>query len=261
MQTWRLIKSPPSDGFTNMAVDEAIFKAVSAGESTPTLRFYTWAPSAVSVGYFQNTIGEVDLDLCLDMGIDVVRRLTGGRAVLHDKELTYSIICPDNLPEFQGHILATYKIISSCLVEGLNSIGIKASLAPSARKAGRESPSACFTSPSHYEIMTDGKKLVGSAQRRGEGAFLQHGSVLMEFDRVRHVKVLPGSGSLDRVASVNDYTDIGVLDLLSALVKGFERGLGVSFSEGGLTDKESLTSELCRNERYCKEDWNLKRPL
>jgi len=260
MQSWRLIISPPSDGFTNMAVDEAIFKAVSAGTSLPTLRFYTWEPPAVSVGYFQNSLGEVDLAVCRKMGIDVVRRLTGGRAVLHDRELTYSIISPDNASNFPDNILGTYKIVSSCLVSGLNSIGLNALLTSSVRKAGRDSPSACFTSPSHYEITIDGKKLVGSAQRRGEGAFLQHGSILMEFDREKLEKVLHKTGGLDSVTSISEHSCIDIAGLVSSLVMGFERGLGVSFSEGGMTDEEVALSKQYRKKRYSRPEWNFRRP-
>ena len=243
-----------------MAVDEALFKAGSAGTSLPTLRFYTWEPPAVSVGYFQNSLGEVDLAVCRKMGIDVVRRLTGGRAVLHDRELTYSIISPDNSSNFPDNILGTYKIVSSCLVSGLNSIGLNALLTSSVRKAGRDSPSACFTSPSHYEITIDGKKLVGSAQRRGEGAFLQHGSILLEFDREKLRKVLPITGRLDSVTSISGHSSIDSAGLVSSLVMGFERGLEVSFSEVGMTDEEVALSQHYREERYSRPEWNFKRP-
>lgn len=260
MQPWRLIISPPSDGFTNMAVDEAIFKAVSAGTSPPTLRFYTWTPPAVSVGYFQDSLGEVDLAACREMGIDVVRRLTGGRAVMHDRELTYSISSPDNALNFPGSILDVYKTISSCLINGLNSIGLDASLTSSVRKSGRHSPSACFTSPSHYEITIHGKKLVGSAQKRGEGAFLQHGSILIEFDREKLRKVLPEAGGLGCVASISEYSSIDIAGLISILVKGFEQGLGVSIIEGDLTGEEAALSQQCRKERYSRPEWNFRRP-
>jgi len=260
MQPWRLINSPPSDGFTNMAVDEAIFKTVSAGSAPPTIRFYTWAPPAVSVGYFQNSPGDVDLAACREMGIDVVRRLTGGRAVFHDRELTYSVTCPDNVPTFPDDILGTYKIISSCLVYGLNSIGLNASLTSPMKKIVKDSPSACFTSPSHHEIAIDGKKLVGSAQRRGEGGFLQHGSILIEFDGERLRKVLPGTVGLECVTSIRDHSNIDIHSLVCRIIEGFEKGLGISFSNGDMTDEEAALSRRYRKERYSRDEWNLKRP-
>lgn len=252
--------SSPSDGFTNMAVDEAIFRAVSAGSSPSTLRFYSWLPSAVSVGYFQNSTGEIDLAVCREMGIDVVRRLTGGRAVLHDRELTYSITSTDSALNFPENILGTYKIISSCIVNGLNSLGLEASLSSSVRKSDRNSPSACFNSSSHYEITIQGKKLVGSAQKRGNGAFLQHGSIMMEFDREKLNKILPEAGELDCVTSIREHSSIEIADLISALVTGFERGLGVSFSEGGMTNEEKIIIQQCRKDRYSNPDWNFRRP-
>lgn len=260
MQSWRLIKSPPSDGFTNMAVDEAIFASVAAGKSPPTLRFYTWTPPAVSVGYFQDSFTDIDISACREMGIDVVRRLTGGRAVLHDKELTYSVICPEGDPLFPDNILGTYKVISSCLVRGLNSLGIDASLAPSVKRRVKKSPSACFTSPSHYEITVSGNKLVGSAQRRGDGAFIQHGSILMEFDRDRLEMVLPASGRLDGITSIGEHLNIGLTELVPSLIIGFEELLDITFSEGSLSDEETALCERYVEERYSRYDWNFRRP-
>jgi lipoate-protein ligase A len=242
-----------------MAVDEAVFKSAEAGNSPPTVRFYAWNPPAVSVGYFQDSLKEVDIKACRDLGIDVVRRLTGGRAVLHDRELTYSVICHEDDPHFPDSILGTYKVISSCLVKGLNSLGIDASLTPSVKKEGKRSPSACFTSPSHYEITVDGKKLVGSAQRRGEGVFLQHGSILMEFDRCMLERVLPQSGRLDCVTFINRYIRIGTEGLIPSLVKGFEEVLGISFSEGSLSSEEMALAERYVDERYSRPEWNLRR--
>lgn len=260
MEPWRLIKSPPTDAFTNMAVDEAIFVKVAAGKSPPTLRFYTWTPPAVSVGYFQDSFTDIDITACREMGIDVVRRLTGGRAVLHDKELTYSVICPEGDLLFPDNILGTYKLISSCLVKGLNSLGLDASLAPSAKRRVKKSPSACFTLPSHYEITVSGNKLVGSAQRRGDGAFIQHGSILMEFDRERLEMLLPASGGLDGITSISEHLHIGMAELISSLISSFEELLGVTFSEGALSDEETALCGRCVEEKYSLYDWNFRRP-
>ena len=260
MKSWRLIKSPPTDAFTNMAVDEAIFEAVAAGKSPPTLRFYTWTPPAVSVGYFQDSFTDIDISACREMGIDVVRRLTGGRAVLHDKELTYSVICPEGDPLFPDNILGTYKLISSCLVKGLNSLGIDASLAPSSVKGrAKKSPSACFISSSHYEITVSGNKLVGSAQRRGDGAFIQHGSILMEFDRDKLEMLLPASGGLDGITSISEHLHVSLTELISSLISGFEEVIGVTFAEGTLSDEETALCKKYVEEKYSRYDWNFRR--
>ena len=259
MPTWRLIRSTPQNAFVNMAVDEAIFKSVAEGNSPPTLRFYTWDPPAVSVGYFQDPGKDVDIPACRGMGIDVVRRMTGGRAVLHDQELTYSLICRDDDPLFPGDIMGTYKVISSCLVRGLNSLGIDASLTPVVKKSDAEGPSACFSSPSHYEITVSGKKLVGSAQRRGDGVFIQHGSVLTEFDRGKLERILCKSGNLDYVTSVSEHVSVDFDRLLFSLRKGFEDELGISFSEGALSGHEISLSESYGERKYMLNDWNLER--
>lgn len=260
MQPWRLIKSPPSDAFTNMAIDEAIFNSVLEGTSPPTLRFYAWSPPAVSVGYFQDTLNEVNIPACNELGIDIVRRLTGGRAVLHDKELTYSVICPEDDPHFPDNISGTYKLISSCLIRGLNSYGLNASLSPLVRKGSRSGNSACFTSASNYELTVNGKKLVGSAQRRGGGVFLQHGSILIEFDREMLEEVLPGSEGLERVTSINEHIRIDLDTLISLLSEGFEKVLLISLKEGKLTEEEVVLSEKYRLDKYSSREWNYRRP-
>lgn len=243
-----------------MAVDEAILETVAAGKSPPTLRFYTWTPPAVSVGYFQDSFTDIDISACRKMGIDVVRRLTGGRAVLHDKELTYSLTCPEGDPLFPANILDTYKRISSCLVKGLDSLGLDASLVPSVKRRVEKSPSACFVSPSHYEITVSGNKLIGSAQRRGEGAFIQHGSILMEFDREKLEMVLPGSGRIEGVTSISEHLHIAPAELVHSLVNGFEELLGTTFSEGLLSDEETALSKRYVEERYSRYDWNFRKP-
>jgi lipoate-protein ligase A len=151
-------------------------------------------------------------------------------------------------------------VISSCLVKGLNSLGINASLTPVVKKNNVKAPSACFSSPSHYEITVSGKKLVGSAQRRGEGVFLQHGSILTEFDRERLEKVLPVSGNLDCVTSVSEHILVDTDKLISALVNGFEDALGVSFSEGALSEEETALSARYAEEKYSRDEWNFRRP-
>lgn len=261
MLPWRLIKSPPSNAFMNMAVDEAILKMVEAAKSTPTVRFYAWDPPAVSVGYFQDSLKDVDIPACREMGMDIVKRLTGGRAVLHDRELTYSVICPESDPHFPDNILGTYKVISSCLVKGLNFLGLDASLTPSAKRRGRDAPSACFSSPSHYEITISGKKLIGSAQKRGDGAFLQHGSILTDFQRGRLARSLRAGGNLDGVAYLGEYMDVDIGRVVECLIRGFEEGLGIRLEEGSLTVEETALAERLAEEKYASREWNFMKQL
>lgn len=179
--TWRLIDTGYRSGSFNMAADEVLMTQVSSGTSSPILRFYCWRPAAVSLGYFQAVDQVIDLEGCKKRGIEVVRRITGGRAVLHHYELTYSIIAPQQHPAVSGSILESYLKISKCLLNALHSLGIPVQLVPRGVKSG-PATSACFDAPSWYELTVDGKKLVGSAQTRRQGTLLQHGSILLNLD-------------------------------------------------------------------------------
>ena len=184
---WRLLDSGPNIGVYNMAVDEELLARAQAGETTSTLRLYTWQPPAVSIGRFQKIETAVDIEACRQRGIDIVRRITGGRAVLHHQELTYSIIARTDDPLFPTNVHGTYKIIAAGLLQGLRNLGIPAEMVS---RSGRyaalvkkdSKDPACFSSPSWYEILVHNRKIIGSAQRRLSGAFLQHGSILTDYD-------------------------------------------------------------------------------
>src|SRR5216684_7091332 len=190
---WRLLTDPPATGAWNMAVDEALLDGVAAGIAPPTLRFYQWAPPCLSLGYFQ-PFDVVDVAGCAALGVDVVRRPTGGRAILHDRELTYSMALPASVLGHDGGVLPSYYRLSLALQDGLQRLGVGSTLAP--ESAGGGSPvhgPVCFDRPSAYEILLQGRKLVGSAQMRRGGGILQHGSILIEprIDRLRACLRLP----------------------------------------------------------------------
>lgn len=215
MTQWRLVRSGHLAGTMNMAIDEAIMRGVAKGAVPPTLRFYGWDPPAISVGYFQNVSKEVDPAACESVGVDVVRRPTGGRAVLHDVEVTYSLVVPEENQVIPKGITESYRSISEGMVHGFVQLGLDAKMVslrkrrvpqaggasrngadendPEARGNGssryqvtidppdRTSPSAaCFDAPSWYEVTVEGKKIVGSAQMRRMGVLLQHGSIPLE---------------------------------------------------------------------------------
>lgn len=185
---YRLILSGYGDGPTNMAIDEAILLAASQAPAPPTIRFYGWSPNALSLGYAQNLRAEIDLERCQAWGIDLVRRPTGGRAVFHDQELTYSVVAPEAAFPASPSILATYREISRALIAGLACLGIEAQMIPERprlreRETRSVSPAACFAAPSAYEVAVEGKKIVGSAQKRLKGYLLQQGSILISLDR------------------------------------------------------------------------------
>lgn len=251
---WRLLNTGSSDGATNMAVDEAIMRSVSQKLSPPTLRFYAWEPPCVSIGYNQSLKDEVDLDNCRAKGYTWVRRPTGGRAVLHIDELTYSVVAPENEPRVSGDILSSYRRISLGLLTGLQSLGGAISQAGRIEKELEKTSAACFEVPSHYEVTALGKKLIGSAQVRRMGAVLQHGSLPLKGDVTRLVDVLKLPESerntlrqvlqsratalnqvLERVVSFNEVSE--------AVTHGFSETLNIIFEKGALSDFETINVE------------------
>ncbi len=188
---WRIIYSPPAPGAWNMALDEAILEAVTQGDQPPTLRFYAWEPACLSLGHAQPS-ADVNLPVLASHGWQVVRRPTGGRAILHTDELTYSISAHQDNPLMTGGILESYRRISLALVKGLELLGIGANaesqyLLPN---GSVKNAAVCFEVPSNYEITANGKKLIGSAQARRSLGVLQHGSLPLFGDLTRITRVL-----------------------------------------------------------------------
>ncbi len=180
MTRLKVYRDRNNNGFYNMAIDEAIFrKAIEEGSEDLYVRFYDWNPACLSLGYFQSFEEKVDEKACSEYGVDVVRRPTGGRAVLHDMELTYSIV--SNTKMLGNTTLSAYLNISKGLNRGLNILGVDSKVSP-AKRAKRKGSAACFDSISSHEISVEGKKIVGSAQYRDKGYLLQHGSILIDID-------------------------------------------------------------------------------
>jgi lipoate-protein ligase A len=202
---FRYIDSGPASGAENMTLDERLLEDMALHGGVPVLRFYTWDPPAVSLGRFQPEATSVDRAACRDRGIDVVRRVTGGRAVLHHRELTYSIVSPVESGLFPNDVIGSYKVIAQGLLAGLRLLGVPAEMAGPSVTAVRPDGDlpACFATPSQYELLVNGRKIIGSAQRRLPGAFLQHGSILIEYDAALEAAVIPGGGSDHAVTSLS----------------------------------------------------------
>ena len=280
---WRLIKDSYHTGFMNMAIDEAIMIAHREGLVPPTIRFYQWSPPAVSLGYFQDLEKEIDVDVCKNLGIDIVRRPTGGKAVLHDKELTYSFIIRENHPLVNDSILETYKKVSGGIIRGLSYLGIKAELVPlreklkstpSGNEAKSEIPhsdikSICFSVPSQYEVQVEGKKIVGSAQVRKREIVLQHGSLLIELEKDKLFSVFnfPSVHIRERLKTRFNATSleeilkrkINFSELSEILPRGFEEEFGVRLVEGKLTEQEEKISKDLLENKYSTYEWNYQR--
>lgn len=252
-----------------MAIDEAILSSVAEGREMPTLRFYGWKPPGISIGYFQKAVDEIDIESCRKAGIGVVRRLTGGRAVLHDEELTYSIIVPENYQDMPAAVNESYMYLSRGILDGLKSLGIPAKMTAADRTAGRKLTSAaCFDAPSWYEITVQGKKVVGSAQTRQRGTILQHGSIVLRLDADRLVSALKfkSEGARDamkrmllkKAGGINEFGTgrIPLGDLKEAVLNGFERCLGVEFIEERLSDAEKEKAQILAASKYGTDGWN-----
>ncbi len=184
MEVWRLSEDGPGNGVINMATDRAILTACGEGKAPPTLRIYGWQQPTVTTGYSQNSVRDLDINRCRSLGIPIVFRPTGGRALLHDKELTYSLVAPIPHTRFPSNLRDAFRVVSQALLLALDNMGIQNAAMADTRKVsvnGR-SPS-CFSSLNHCEITVNNKKLIGSAQRRKSGSFLQHGSLWMDCDR------------------------------------------------------------------------------
>lgn len=189
--TWRLvIDAEPRTGAANMAIDQAMAEAAAAGSAPPTLRFYRWSPPAVSLGRHQ-FLADIDRAAAQARGFDLVRRTTGGRAILHTDELTYSVAAADSDERVAGGVMDSYLRLSNALVCGLLRAGVKeVDKAGGQVRAGPNVSAACFEVPSAYEIVVGGRKLMGSAQSRRAGYVLQHGSLPLVGDITRLVNVL-----------------------------------------------------------------------
>jgi lipoate-protein ligase A len=184
METWRLIEDGALDGSLNMATDRAILTACGEGKAPPTLRLYGWTEPTLTVGYAQNSDRDVDLARCRALGIPVVQRPTGGRALLHDKELTYSLVAPIPHPRFSPNLREAFCAVSEALLLSLNRLGIRdAEMTKPERTSSNGRSPSCFSTLNHYEITVKNKKLIGSAQRRTSRSFLQQGSLWIDCDR------------------------------------------------------------------------------
>ncbi len=270
----RLLHDGPQTGARNMAVDEALME--SAGEGSITLRFYEWKPGALSFGRNQTAAGKYDADMAADRGIDIVRRPTGGRAVFHHRELTYSLTAPADL---WGSLHEAYCRINEALAFGLQALGVPVSCAgdgvPVTAPEAPASPTprpvarACFRDPLPGEVTVQGRKLVGSAQWRDRGALLQHGSILLVNEQRVTEELRIGADGPGAVEPVDAQTGaIGLTDLLvevppiaelvEALVVGFESEFDTEVSAGTLSSAETqAVDQLTPN--YTDSTWTWRR--
>ena len=245
--TWRLIIDGPAAGAWNMAVDRAMLDAREAGQAPPTLRMYRWRCPTVSLGRFQDA-ADVDLELCEMLGVAVCRRPTGGRGVLHDDELTYSVAAglADGLPK---GVSASYRALCGALVAAYRHLGVPAELTP--RPHGTPGAGACYLHATGADVSLGMAKLSGSAQVWNHDTCLQHGSFILSRDTELESAVFrlgeEGARALSRgTRTLSDALGYAPADdvLMQAIVRGFTDALGVSFERGELTPSERAMADV-----------------
>ncbi|MBN2303559.1 MAG: lipoate--protein ligase family protein [Anaerolineae bacterium] len=271
---WRLVIDPGARrGAMNMAIDQAIMEAVAGDHVPPTLRFYAWEPACLSLGYMQK-LADVDQERLAIQGWDLVRRMTGGRAVLHADELTYSVAVKTGHPVVAGDIVESYHRLSGALLNGLAHLGAN----PAADKQDQQikrthsaNNPVCFEIPSHYEITVAGKKLVGSAQVRKFGAVLQHGSLPLTGDitRICDALVFPSDEKRNMVRERVRRRAITLENALGSPVTWEQAATAMraSFQDtfdltliaaDALTPEEQARADELYTAQYASDDWSAR---
>ena len=255
-EEWRLINLEVNDAYLNMAIDEALYRLRAQGKSLNTLRLYRWNPSAVSIGYFQILEQEVSIEVCKQLGVDIIRRMTGGGAVYHsyEGEITYSIIVDQTHPKIPADIIQSYERLCQGLVLALQTLHLPAEFQPI------------------NDIEVNGKKISGNAQTRRSGIVVQHGTLLLNTDIRTMFQILkvPQEKISDKlVKSVEDRVttirqEIGYVDadeVEQALIRGFTEALDVTFVPGELSDEERQLAYQLKTEKYAQPRWTFQRPI
>ena len=268
--TWRLIRTPlPKPGAWNMALDEAILERVEAGFSRPTLRLYAWHPACLSLGYAQK-ITDVDAAALSSLGWDLVRRPTGGRAILHTDEITYSVIGQSSEPRLAGSIIESYQRLAQALLHGLALLNVPAVAKESVEIASIRPNPVCFEVPSHYEITVNGKKLLGSAQARRRTGVLQHGALPLQGDLTRITQVLKFRDQLSRQSAADRllirattvesviFEQISWDQAADALIQGFEEKLNLTLIPGSPSPEEIEIANKLVAEKYTHDNWTCR---
>ena len=252
-EQWRLLQTGYTTASVNMAIDRAVLVANSEDKVPPTVRFFGWKPSAISIGYFQSLEEEVDLDNCKRFGVDYVRRVTGGGAVFHEDELTYSIVIPESHPSIPKNIMQSYGRICGALIRGLKHLGIESDYVPI------------------NDIISSGRKISGNAQTRKNRTVLQHGTILLDVDVDKMFPLLkvPNEKITDkliadvkqRVTSVKHILgeDVGFEKTAEAMKVGFEKDFNVELVEGSLTEEEIELTKKFEKEFFGSKEWNHRR--
>jgi lipoate-protein ligase A len=260
VDTWRFIDTGPCRASYNMALDEVIAMEVKKGNALPTLRLYAWDKPSVSIGYFQK-VSDINIDYCMGKGIPIVRRPTGGRAILHDHEITYSFSVKTDSGVFSKGLLDSYKKISNAFGIALSKIGIASELKLQREPHRNRSP-LCFQSTSYGEITVNSKKVIGSAQKRWPNGLLQQGCIpfIIDKDEIDKIFRLKSSERGKKFTGLkNIFSDINIEKIKNAIRVSFEETFDIRLIPSSPTlDEISLAEEL-ENQKYLSPQWNFQR--
>ncbi len=275
-ETWRFIDSGFCSPAYNMALDEALLNWHSEGIIPPTIRFYGWNPATLSIGYFQKVEKEINMDAVKEYGLGFVRRPTGGRGVLHDKELTYSVIVSEDHPDMPKTVTEAYRVISQGLLEGFKLLGLETYFSipkTQQEKDALKNPrsAVCFDAPSWYELVVEGRKVAGSAQTRQKGVILQHGSIILDLDEDQlfdlfkypseRVRERLQKNFKNKAVAINELrtSPVSYEEAKTAFKKGFEEGLNIQLEPYTITKREEELVQEIMEQRYENEDWNFRK--
>lgn len=269
-ETWYVLDTGHLDAATNMAIDEALLHFHSKKAIPPTIRFYGWERPSLTVGHFQNVEKTINFAGIKKHRCDFVRRLTGGNAVLHDNELTYSIIVSEAHPKIPQSINEAYFVLGQGILQGYLHLGIHAEFALPDFKQ-RDRSAVCFETPAIYELIVDGKKVTGNAQTRKQGVLLQHGSIPLKFDvdmlfdlfafSSEQVRERQKAKFLQRAIAINDITGKThtFTEVKEAFRAGFEVGLNIRTEPYELTPEQWNYIEVLAETKYRTKEWNFYR--
>ena len=273
---WYFINSGPCSPSYNMAMDEALLDWHSEGLIPPVVRFYEWNPATLSIGYFQSVEKEINMDAVERLGLGFVRRPTGGRGVLHEHELTYSVIVTERYPNMPATVTEAYRVISEGLLLGFQNLGLEAYFSvpdtfEKQQDIKKPKSAVCFDAPSWYELVVEGKKVAGSAQTRQKGVILQHGAILLDLDEDKLIETFLFSSdemrkkvkkSLSQKAvAINKIIQnpVTIDECKVAFKKGFEDALQIELVEYTLSEEQEKYVKDLELKRYANREWNYKK--
>lgn len=270
---WRYVETWEGDPAFHMALDEAMMMLLGERRIPPTLRFYTWRPSALSLGMHQDAATSVDLHAVRALGVGLVRRPSGGRTVFHDRELTYSVVVREDDARMPKGLMAAFRRLTEGLKRGYHRLGIFDATLNSASDApeSKENTPVCFDTPGAYELVIGGKKAAGSAQTRRGGVLLQHGSLPLSYDVETMFRLFYFPSSEARARAIARFhatatsieaalgRPVTLEEVRDAMLFGFGQALGVEFVPGSLTAEEQALAQRLAAEKYTNPEWTFKK--